>query len=80
MVFELQNDAAFVVGTVGNKKNVKYFVKQNKENNGNKGNRAFSGIRSDDAKTFENIFNNLKSYIPKNDINMEGNSMIKKKK
>ena len=66
-----------------NKKNVKYFVKQNKENNVNnvnKGNRAFSGIRSDDAKTFENIFNNLKSYIPKNDINMEGNSAIKKKK
>ena len=63
-----------------NKKNVKYFVKQNKENNANKGNRAFSGIRSDDTKTFENLFNNLKSYIPKNDINMEGKSLIKMKK
>ena len=63
-----------------NKKNVKYFVKQNKENNANKGNRAFSGIKTDDTKTFENLFNNLKSYIPKNDINMEGKSLIKMKK
>ena len=63
-----------------NKKNVKYFVKQNKENNANKGNRAFSGIKTDDTKTFENLFNNLKSYIPKNDINMEGKSLLKMKK
>ena len=63
-----------------NKKNVKYFVKQNKENNANKGNRAFSGIKTDDTKTFENLFNNLKSYIPKNDINMEGKSLFKMKK
>ena len=62
------------------KKNVKYFVKQNKENNANKGNRAFSGIKTDDTKTFENLFNNLKSYIPKNDINMEGKSLLKMKK
>ena len=63
-----------------NKKNVKYFVKQN-NNNANKGNqRAFSGIRNDEAKKFENIFNNLKSYIPKNDINMNENSYVKKKK
>ena len=63
-----------------NKKNVKYFVKQNKENNANKGNRAFSGIKTDDTKTFENLFNNLKSYIPQNDINMEGKSLLKMKK
>ena len=63
-----------------NKKNVKYFVKQNKENNANKGNRAFSGIKTDDTKTFENLFNNLKSYIPKNDINTEGKSLLKNKK
>ena len=63
-----------------NKKNVKYFVKQNKENNANKGNRAFSGIKTDDTKTFENLFNNLKSYVPKNDINMEGKSLLKMKK
>ena len=63
-----------------NKKNVKYFVKQNKENNANKGNRAFSGIKTDDTKTFENLFNNLKSYIPKNDINLEGKSLLKMKK
>ena len=63
-----------------NKKNVKYFVKQNKENNANKGNRAFSDIKTDDTKTFENLFNNLKSYIPKNDINMEGKSLLKMKK
>ena len=63
-----------------NKKNVKYFVKQNKDNNSNKGNRAFSGIRTDEAKTFENMFNNLKSYIPKNDFNMEQNSLFQKKK
>lgn len=63
-----------------NKKNVKYFVKQNNDN-ANKGNqRAFSGIRNDEAKKFENIFNNLKSYIPKNDINMNENSYVKKKK
>jgi hypothetical protein len=63
-----------------NKKNVKYFVKQNNDN-ANKGNqRAFSGIRNDEAKNFENIFNNLKSYIPKNDINMNENSYVKKKK
>ena len=62
-----------------NKKNVKYYVKTNKENNVNKGNRAFSGIRTDETKTFENLFNNLKSYIPKNDINMEGHSLLKKK-
>ena len=63
-----------------NKKNTKYYVKQNKENNANKGNRAFSGIRTDEAKTFENLFNNLKSYIPKNDINVEGKSLLKMKK
>ena len=57
-----------------NKKNVKYYVKQNKESV-NKGNaRAFSGIKKDDAKTFENIFNNLQSYIPKNDLNMNENN------
>ena len=65
-----------------NKKNVKYYVKQNKENV-NKGNqRAFSGIKKDDAKTFENIFNNLQSYIPKNDLNMNENNnfLLKNKK
>ena len=62
-----------------NKKNVKYFVKQNKDNS-NKGNRAFSGIRNDEAKNFENIFNNLKSYIPNNDFNKESNSLFPKKK
>ena len=49
-------------------------MKQNKDS-GNKGNpRAFSGIKKDDAKTFENIFNNLQSYIPKNDLNMNENN------
>ena len=62
-----------------NKKNVKYFVKQNKDNS-NKGNRAFSGIRNDEAKNFENIFNNLKSYIPNNDFNKEQNCLFPKKK
>ena len=63
-----------------NKKNVKYYVKQNDKNT-NKGNqRAFSGMKKDDTKTFEDIFNNLKSYIPKNDINMnENNNFLKKK-
>ena len=52
-----------------NNKNIKYFVKSN--NNANKGNqRTFSGIKNNDAKTFEAMFNNLQSYIPKNDVNM----------
>ena len=63
-----------------NKKSVKYFVKQNKDNSNKGNNRAFSGIRTDEAKTFENMFNNLKSYIPKNDFNMEQNSLFQKKK
>ena len=63
-----------------NKKNVKYFVKQNKDNSNKGNNRAFSGIRTDEAKTFENMFNNLKSYIPKNDFNMEQNNLFQKKK
>ena len=68
--------------STSNKKNVKYYVKTNKENKENivnKGNRAFSGIKTDETKRFENLFNNLKSYIPKNDINMEGHSLLKKK-
>ena len=47
-----------------NKKNVKYYVKPS--NNANKGNqRAFSGIKKDDTKTF--------------DMN-ENNNFLKKKK
>ena len=63
-----------------NKKNVKYYVKPS--NNANKGNqRAFSGIKKDDTKTFEAMFNSLQSYIPKNDLNMnENNNFLKKKK
>ena len=59
---------------------MKYYVKD--RNNANKGNqRAFSGIKRDDAKTFQTMFNNLQSYMPKNDLNMyENNNFYKKKK
>ena len=70
----ITNNAINKKSNSSNKKNVKYYVKQNKESS-NKGNpRAFSGIKKDDAKTFENIFNNLQSYIPKNDLNMNENN------
>jgi len=70
----ITNNAINKKANSSNKKNVKYYVKQNKEC-ANKGNpRAFSGIKKDDAKTFENIFNNLQSYIPKNDLNMNENN------
>jgi len=70
----ITNNAINKKSNSSNKKNVKYYVKQNKEIS-NKGNpRAFSGIKKDDAKTFENIFNNLQSYIPKNDLNMNENN------
>ena len=70
----ITNNAINKKSNSSNKKNVKYYVKQNKDS-GNKGNpRAFSGIKKDDAKTFENIFNNLQSYIPKNDLNMNENN------
>ena len=70
----ITNNAINKKSNSSNKKNIKYYVKQNKDS-GNKGNpRAFSGIKKDDAKTFENIFNNLQSYIPKNDLNMNENN------
>ena len=70
----ITNNAINKKSNSSNKKNVKYYLKQNKDS-GNKGNpRAFSGIKKDDAKTFENIFNNLQSYIPKNDLNMNENN------
>ena len=56
-------------------------MKQNKDaiNKGNQ--RAFSGMKKDDAITFENMFNNLQSYIPKNDLNMsENNNFLMNKK
>ena len=65
-----------------NKKSVKYHIKTNKDNNNsNKGNsRAYSGMKKNDAQTFENIFNNLKSYIPKNEVNKNENSLYPFKK
>jgi len=77
----ITNNAINKKSNSSNKKNVKYFVKQNKDaiNKGNQ--RAFSGIKKDDAKTFENMFNNLQSYIPKNDLNMsENNNFLMNKK
>ena len=65
-----------------NKKSVKYHIKTNKDNNNsNKGNsRAYSGMKKNDTQTFENIFNNLKSYIPKNEVNKNENSLYPFKK
>ena len=62
-----------------NPKNNKYFLKQN---NANPNTKAFGGMRKEDTRKIENIFNNLNNYAPKNDININENNYndIKKKK
>ena len=51
-----------------NQKNNKYILKQNINSPTFKGN---SGIRKEEARTIENMFNNLNNYVPKNDINVD---------
>ena len=60
-------------------KNNKFFLKQNTVISAKK---PSLGIRRDDARTIENMFNNLNKYMPKNDINVDENSYLglKKKK
>ena len=62
-----------------NQKNTKFYLKQNTVNPSTKAN---NGVKKEDSKAFENIFNNLTNYIPKNDINMDETNYIglKKKK
>ena len=77
---KINNNTINKKSSSSNKKDVIYYIRANKDN-GKKGNqRAFSGMKKDDAKSFEDIFNNLKSYIPKNDLNMNGNNNFLKKK
>ncbi len=77
---KINNNTINKKSSSSNKKDVIYYIRANKDN-GKKGNqRAFSSMKKDDAKSFEDIFNNLKSYIPKNDLNMnENNNFFKKK-
>ena len=62
-----------------NPKNNKFFLKQN---NINPNINDFGGMRKEETRKIENIFNNLNNYVPKNDINMNENNYneIKKKK
>ena len=60
-----------------NQKNNKFFLK---EYNVNPSIKALAGIRKEETRTIENIFNNLNKYATKNDINMNENNYIDKRK
>ena len=60
-----------------NQKNNKFFLK---EYNVNPSIKALAGIRKEETRTIENIFNNLNKYVTKNDINMNENKYIDKRK
>ena len=61
------------------KRNNKFYTKQNMVISAKK---PSLGVRREDARAIENMFNNLTKYMPKNDINVDENSYLglKKKK
>ena len=60
-----------------NQKNNKFLLKQF---NVNPSTKTFGETRKEETRTLENMFNNLKNYVPKNDINFNENNYIGTKK
>ena len=64
-----------------NQKNNKIFLKHNLYNSGNSVSyRTHGGIRKEETRSIENMINNLNSYVPKNDYNIDENNIFGIKK
>ena len=57
-----------------NQKNKNYFLKQNTNTSASTAKKSQFGIRKDETRTVESMFNNLNNYLPKIDINVDNNS------